>query len=113
MYYIVGILLEWTIVLLIVSLWVLVRVICLIARVWWAYPHNKWLWATTAITIFFALLALILQNEYVGSIAGAAFLALALAAKIIEWANAQTYLDEPTPLIQSVLHCSWWDMDTA
>ncbi len=110
---IIGILLEWAVVLLLVLLWIVVRIICLIVRVWWAYPHHKWLWAMTAITIFFAVLAFILNNEYIVGIAIAAFLALALVAKIIECVNAQTYLDGPTPLVQLVLHRRWWDMEVA
>ena len=39
----------------------------------------------TAITIFFALLAVILQNEHIGSVAGVAFVTLALVYLLSQW----------------------------
>ncbi len=113
MNFIIGMLLEWAAVLLLVSLWIMVRILCLIVRVWWAYPHYKWLWAMTGLTLLFAVLTFALQQDYMVGMAIVAFLALALGAKIIECVNAQTYLDGPVPLVQRVLYHRWWDMEVA
>src|SRR5574340_1191798 len=120
MWNVVSVILEWTLTLLLYLLWLFIICLCLIVRVWAAYPRSKSLWITTGITLALVVLCVIadlIEPGYsqsvgiIGGSAGLSFFITATTAKIVEIANASTFLPQSEMPVDAVLHHHWWHMD--
>lgn len=96
------------VVIVIITIFLLVKAVNLLIRVFTAYPKNKVLWIALGICVVCSVLAILTKGYPVFVILAVfSFLCQLVIARIVELYYSETF-QEKTPLIESVLHRPWW-----
>lgn len=107
---IVELLLMIGLVMLVISIFLLCRASMLVFRVFCKYPLHQALWTSAILCCSSCLVTLLLyrfvQESVVCALLGIA--GLLITCKVVELKEGQMLIREPDPIVDQVLHTSWW-----